>query len=148
MIRVDSVIGQAADPALAERLHALRHSGGIEYVVLEPADTARRRLRVETDQGTDCAIALPRDAELGDGAVLYLSEDRAVVVRLEALHWLTIEPRDAASALALGYHCGNLHWKVEFSDGRLRVALEHDKARYLARLDAYLEDGRAKIIDL
>jgi len=147
MIRVDSVIGQAADPAVAERLHALRHTGSIEYVVLEPADTARRRLRVETDQGTDCAIALPRDAELGDGAVLYLSEDRAVVVRLEALHWLTIEPRDTAAALALGYHCGNLHWKVEFSDGCLRVALEHDKARYLARLDAYLEDGRAKIIE-
>ena len=147
ILRVNGIVGHADEPAISARLHTLRHANGIEYVVLEPADTARRRLRVATDRGTDCAIALAREAALEDGSVLYLNDERAVVVRLQALRWLTLEPRDTEAALELGYHCGNLHWKVAFDGTVLRVAIEHEEASYLARLSAFLEDGRARIVE-
>ncbi|MGH6960856.1 MAG: hypothetical protein ACREE7_10250, partial [Dongiaceae bacterium] len=60
MLRLESIVGQATDAALAERLHHLEHDGKVEYIHLAAEDTARRRLHVATDRGTDCAILLPR----------------------------------------------------------------------------------------
>jgi len=141
--RITGIIGFAGDPALAERLHEIGHSDGIEQLVLDSDDVHRRRLRVRTDKGTDCLIALPPDQPLGDGAVLVLEKDRAIVVRLAEQHWLKLAPRDAAAALELGYFAGNLHWRVKFQDAQLLVALEGPKADYLARLGLFLDDGRA-----
>ncbi len=70
------------------------------------------------------AIALPRDQKLFDGAVLLLDADRALVVRVDRQHWLQLQPRSLADAIELGYHAGNLHWRVRFADEALLVALE------------------------
>ena len=56
--------------------------------------------------------------------------------------WLRLRPRDAASALELGYNAGNLHWRVRFDDGDLLVALEGPKEDYLARIEPLLAAGR------
>src|SRR5215470_4215637 len=60
MLRLESIMGLATDAALAERLHHLEHDGKVEYIHLAGEDTARRRLHVATDRGTDCAILLAR----------------------------------------------------------------------------------------
>lgn len=146
-VRVTEVLGFASDPALAERLHLLSHDGRVEQVTLAQDDVHRRRLRATTDKGTDCLIALPRDQALGDGAVLLLDESRAVVVRLAEERWLALAPRDSAAALELGYFAGNLHWRVRFQGARLLVALEGREADYLARLQPFLDDGRARRLD-
>src|SRR6056297_930938 len=109
---LDSIVGYASDPSLVDALHDHGHHGRVEYVVISPDDVARRRFRLTTDKGTDCAIALPRDEQLSDGAVLKLSEKGAIVVRLTERQWLSIEAPDKAAALELGYFAGNLHWKV------------------------------------
>lgn len=142
MIRVERILGFAADPAVAERLHALGHAGRIETLVLERKDTLRHRLRARTDRGTELAIALARDQRLADGAVLVLDEARAVVVRMADEPWLRLRPRDAAAALELGYHAGNLHWRVRFEGAVLAVALEGPEAAYLDRVAPALADGR------
>lgn len=141
--RITAIIGFASDPAVAERLHEIGHTGRVEQLVLDSDDVHRRRLRARTDKGTDCLIALPLDQPLGDGAVLVLEEDWAVVVRLVEERWLKLAPRDEAAALELGYLAGNLHWRVKFQDARLLVALEGPKEDYLARLGLFLNDGRA-----
>ena len=141
--RITKIIGFASDPALAERLHKIDHADRIEQLVLDADDVHRRRLRARTDKGTDCLIALPPDQPLGDGAVLALEEDWAIVVRLAEERWLKLAPRDEAAALELGYLAGNLHWRVKFQDARLLVALEGPKEDYLARLRLFLDDGRA-----
>jgi urease accessory protein len=56
--------------------------------------------------------------------------------------WLTLMPRDAAAALELGYFAGNMHWKVEFDDAMLRIALHGPLESYLERLAPMLADGR------
>ncbi len=142
-VRITEIIGFASDPAVAERLHDIGRGDGIEQLVLDSDDVHRRRLRARTDKGTDCLIALPQGQPLGDGAVLALGDDWAIVVHLAEQHWLELAPRDESAALELGYFAGNLHWRVKFRDARILVALEGPKEDYLARLRLFLDDGRA-----
>jgi urease accessory protein len=85
---------------------------------------------------------LPRDQRLFDGAVLVLAPDRAVVVRVAQERWLRLQPRAIADAIELGYHAGNLHWRVRFAGEALLVALEAPMDDYLARLSGLIRDRR------
>ncbi len=147
MLMLNAIIGFSTDDDLSERLHDLGHRGAVETIRLERKDMLRRRLRAETDKGTACAIALPRDRQLEDGAVLLIEEDRAVVVRAAEEHWLRLRPRDAAAALELGYHAGNMHWRVRFDGTDLAIAQEGPRKAYVDRLEAYLADGRAEVLN-
>lgn len=147
MLRLESILGLATDPAIADRLHDLDHTGRIEHVILAGEDTARRRLHVTTDGGTECAIMLPRSERLANGAVLLLERDRAIVVRLKEEQWLALVPRDAAAALELGYFAGNMHWPVRFDGATLRIALHGPAQSYLDRLEHLLRDGRIRRAD-
>lgn len=137
------ILGRASEPRSAARLHDLAHDGKVEYVVLKPEDALRKRLRTTTDKGTECMIALARGQMLADGSILELGE-RAVVIRLQEARWLTLEPRDQAAALELGYLCGNLHWRVRFEELRILVAMEGPEEDYLARLQGMFAGGRAR----
>jgi urease accessory protein len=142
MIRIDHIAGSATDPVVAEALHHLEHRNAVEYVTLSPADTQRHRLRVMTDRGTECAIAVPRTQRLENGAVLLLEPDRAIVVRMSEMQWLRLRALDPAAALELGYFAGNMHWKVEFEGDLLRIALQGPVESYLERLSHLMRDGR------
>ncbi len=128
------ILGHADDPAIHDRLHALEHEGRLEIIAVPEAEAARRRLRAATDRGRDCAIALARSDRLSDGAVLHLSDDLAIVVRLDGGARLRLIPADVASALRLGHWCGNLHWRVEFGPGHMDVILERPEETYHERL--------------
>ena len=147
MILIEKLVGFASDPEFAEKIHVLSHSDQVEYLVIAPDETSRRRMRLVSDKGTDCAIALDRAETLDDGAILSLEENRAIVVRMSERKWLKLVPKDKASALELGYFVGNLHWKVEFRDEVICIALEGPKATYLGRLELMLSDGRALLED-
>ncbi|HEX6115111.1 MAG TPA: urease accessory protein UreE [Geminicoccaceae bacterium] len=141
-LRLERIVGEAGDPALAERLHALAHAGAVESIVLGREDAARHRLRAVTDRGRECAIALPRSQRLRNGAVLLLEADRAIVVRLREEEWLALRPRDLAAALELGHFAGNMHWRIRIEGARLKIALEAPEADYLDRLAPLIADGR------
>jgi urease accessory protein len=142
MLLLDRIIGHASDPRIADALHHVDHRDGVEYLTLSELDTQRHRLRVTTDRGTDCAIALSRAEHLANGAVLWLDHDRAVVVRMQETPWLALRPSDAGAALELGYFAGNMHWKVEFEGALLRIALHGPLESYLERLAPMLASGR------
>jgi urease accessory protein len=143
MLKLDNIVGAANDPVIADRLHRLGHHGRVEYLVLSQEDTQRHRLRASTDAGTECALVLDRAHHLFNGAVLMLTDERAVVVQMREAAWLSLLPRDSAAALELGYFAGNMHWSVRFADGCLRIALQGPVERYLERLGSFLSDGRA-----
>jgi urease accessory protein len=142
MLKLEAVLGLATEVDIADALHHLEHHGRVEYLTVSEADTQRHRLRVLTDRGTECAIALPRHQHLSNGAVLLLEKDRAIVVRMQESQWLVLQPRDAQAALELGYFAGNMHWKVEFDGERLRIAVQGPVESYLERLAYLLQDGR------
>jgi urease accessory protein len=145
-IVIEAILGAAADPALAGRLHDLRHHGAVETLFVAPVDLPRRRFRSSTDRGTACFIALPRTAELFDGAVLHLDEDRAILLRVGQQEWLRLAP-SAGGALELGYLAGNLHWRVRFEGDHLLVALDRPLAEYLARLADLQQAGKISVVE-
>ena len=127
-------------------MHDLFHSNNVEYIKLEREDTLRKRLRVTGDKGTDCAIALSRDQKLGDGTVLHLDDNSAIVVRMVQERWLSVKPVSSSAAVELGYFAGNLHWRVRFDSDILMIAVEGPIDFYLGRLQPYLDDGRAEVL--
>ncbi|HEX2526293.1 MAG TPA: urease accessory protein UreE [Geminicoccus sp.] len=146
LCRIERIVGSRADAALAHRLHHLAHDGRLETLSVAMADLPRRRFRAVTDRGTECALALPRDTELFDGAVLLLEDDRAIVVKVGEQRWLRLRPAPGF-ALELGYLAGNLHWRVRFEDGLLLVAVDVPAERYLARIEEHLTAGRVSLVD-
>ncbi len=142
MLRIERVIGSRLDPKLSEHIHQLEHRDSVDVLTVSPSDVARRRMRAVTRAGAELAIALPRDQQLYDGAVLLLEPDRAVVVRVDEQRWLRLQPRAIADAIELGFHAGNLHWRVQFDGEALLVAIEAPIDDYLSRLDAMLSSRR------
>jgi len=138
MILLNEILGSASDPTFADQLHIISHEGGLEYLEVTHRDAQRRRFRGKTDKGTDCAIALPRDIQLSNGDVLLFKSGRAIVVRVDVERWLRLLPRDTAVALRIGYHAGNLHWRVRFEGSDLLIMLEGAREDYLARLQEFL----------
>ena len=145
MLRIDRVLGSRLEPELSEALHQLEHRGGIDIVNVPVADLARRRLLIATQAGEELAIALPRQEKLFDGAVLLLDDDRAIVVRAASERWLRLEPRSISDAVELGYHVGNLHWRVRFGGEVLLVALEGRPEDYTARLENLITSRRVGV---
>jgi urease accessory protein len=144
-IVIEAIIGRADDPALAERLHDLRHHGVVETLFIAPVDLPRRRFHSVTDNGTACFIALPRATELFDGAVLHLDGRRAILLRVGQQEWLRLLPR-ADGALELGYLAGNLHWRVRFEGDCLLVARDRPLEDYIARLADLRRSGKVSVI--
>lgn len=133
-LMLDSVLGQASDPDWHDRLHALDHAGGLEYVAIPEVEAARRRIRLRTNRGRDCALALPRAQGLSDGAVLFHDGRLAIVARIDGAARMRLKPATIEDALRLGHWCGNLHWKVQFGQGVLEVVLDGPADRYRDRL--------------
>ncbi|QDL91041.1 urease accessory protein UreE [Paroceanicella profunda] len=129
-----AILGHAGERGLHERLHALEHRGRLEVIAVPAAEAARRRMRVTTDRGRACAIALERSARLSDGAVLHLGADLAIVARIDSGARLRLRPHSVEAALRLGHCCGNLHWKVDFTGDVLEVILDGPEQGYLDRL--------------
>tara|TARA_B100000925_G_scaffold241630_1_gene190918 strand:+ start:304 stop:756 length:453 start_codon:yes stop_codon:yes gene_type:complete len=143
---LSSILGYAADEPFDSALHDLSHAGKVEYLTISPDDTSRRRMRAITNKGTECAIVLNRDQQLSDGAVLNISDNLAIVVRLAQQKWLLLEAQNHAAALEVGYFIGNLHWKVEFEGERIRVALQGPLQTYLDRLELLIKTGKVRAL--
>jgi urease accessory protein len=141
MLRLHGVIGHESDAAHHVRLHALAHRHGIELLYVPSEEAGRKRFRLTTDRGTDCAVSLERDEELVDGALLYIDGDRAIIARFGQQRAWRLRPAHPAAALKLGWHAGNLHWRVRFDGEDLVVLLDRPLAEYRARIAALLDEG-------
>lgn len=140
MLRLHGIQGHESDAAYHARLHALEHRGGIELLFVPPQDAGRKRFRLATDRGTDCAVSLDRDEELTDGALLYIDQEKAIVARFGQQRVWRLRPAHTAAALKLGWSAGNLHWRVRFEDDCLVILLDGPLADYCARIAHLLDE--------
>ena len=145
MLRIDRVLGSRLETALSEEIHRLEHRGAVDVVNIPVADLDRRRLLATTRAGEELAIALPRHQKLFDGAVLLIDDARAIVVRAATERWMRLEPRSISDAIELGYHAGNLHWRVRFGGDVLFVALEGRPEDYTSRLGELISARRVGV---
>jgi urease accessory protein len=134
MLRIGHIIGSRLEPAYSEKLHRLELRNAVDELRLPPNHLDRRELTATTRGGRDVAIALPRHERLFDGAVLLLNDDGAVVVRAAGQRWLRLQPRSISDAIELGYHIGNLGWRVRFEGEVLFVAMQGRSENYVVRL--------------
>ena len=141
MLRLHGIVGKTDDPAFSALLHDLEHVDGIELLYVPPSDAGRKRFRLSTDRGTDCAVSLDRDEELIDGALLYIDPERAIIARFGEQELWRLHPADEAAALKLGWNAGNLHWRVRFEDDCLVVLLDGPLHTYRARILPLLDSG-------
>ena len=58
---------------------------------------------------------------------------------------MRLEPRSISDAIELGYHAGNLHWRVRFQGEVLFVALEGRPEDYTARLGEMISARRVGV---
>ena len=147
MLVLNEIFGNASDPEISEKIHQLAHSKGLEKITLSEGDTARKRLRVTTDKGTDCAVILDRSISLENGAVLFIDEYRAIVTYVSETEWLRLRPRDTAAALEIGYFVGNMHWRVRYQSNILEVAIDGLEQNYRERLADHLLAGTVELVD-
>jgi urease accessory protein len=145
MLRINNVLGSRLESVFAARLHDLEHRDAVDIVIVAVADLARRRLLITSRRGEELAIALSRDQKLFDGAVLLIDADRAIVVRAATERWLRLEPSSISDAIELGYHAGNLHWRVRFEGAVLFVALEGRPENYTTRLGEMISTSRVRV---
>ncbi|MFA5122943.1 hypothetical protein [Zavarzinia sp.] len=143
---VNQVLGSRMAFPFNDVLHRLEHEGSLEYLRIPTADLSRRRLRVVGTKGTEYLIALPRESVLYDGAVVVIEDTLGAVVRVDEQLWLRLAPATTADALELGYHAGNLHWRVRFDGAQLLVALEGPASAVTARLKPLLDAGRVEVL--
>jgi urease accessory protein len=141
MLRLHGVIGHETDARHRSLLHTLSHRHGIELLLVSAEEAGRKRFRLATDQGTDCAVSLDRGEELVDGALLHIDEKRAIIARFGRQQVWRLRAANAAAALKLGWNAGNLHWRVRFEDDCLVVLLERPLEEYRARIAPLLEGG-------
>ncbi|WP_375450359.1 urease accessory protein UreE [uncultured Devosia sp.] len=141
MLRLHGIIGTEGDPTHRDMLHALDHVGGVELLFVPPADAGRKRFRLLTDRGTDCAVSIDRDETLTDGALLYIDPQRAIIARFGEQAVWRLRPRDQAAALKLGWNAGNLHWRVRFEADCLAILLDGPLHTYRARILPLLDEG-------
>lgn len=141
MLRVDRILGNQSEPDFGKELHRLEHIDGLDMLILPSKELARRRLRMLTEKGQEVAISLARDQKLFDGAILVLDQTHALVVRVDAENWLRVKTNSRSAALQLGFHAGNLHWRVKFDDDELLIAIENELQTYLDRLALLIESG-------
>lgn len=144
MLRLHGIIGRSDEAAYAAVLRDLEHQDGIELLFVPPSDAGRKRFRLTTDRGTDCAVSLDRDENLTDGALLYLDPTRAIIARFGEQEIWRLHPIDQAAALKLGWNAGNLHWRVRFEDDELIVLLDAPLHTYRARILPLLESGEVE----
>ncbi len=85
MLRLNEIVGHSSDPHIADKLHVLDHNDLVKRIMLTESDTQRKRLRLPTDKGTDCAIVLNRSEQLIKGSVLLLGDDRAIIIELDEI---------------------------------------------------------------
>ena len=145
MLRIGHIIGSRLEPAYSEKLHRLELRNAVDELRLPPDHLDRRELTATTRDGRDVAIALPRHERLFDGAVLLLNDDGAVVVRAAGQRWLRLQPRSISDAIELGYHVGNLGWRVRFEGDVLFVAMQGRSENYVVRLGELIWSRRVGI---
>jgi urease accessory protein len=129
-IRVDAVLGRAADDGWPDRLGGAR----VDVLRLDQAEAQKSKLRKATEGGAELAISLDRGTQLRDGDVLAWDEARrtAIVARVELAEVLVIDLRglsdgsresSMARCVELGHAIGNQHWAAVVKHTRVYVPM-------------------------
>jgi urease accessory protein len=141
------IVGHHSDEAIHDRLHALDAQGRVARIAVSKASMGRRRFRAFDSNGVEYGIALARTDLLRDGSVLFIDDERAVVIEGDDGETLDVRALTTQGAIQLGWHAGHLHWRVRFgADDIMTVLLDGPRDDYEARIREWLDNGSMEIV--
>lgn len=105
---VTQIQGNIHQSPLPEGMH-------VETVTVPIAQLVKRIQRVRTDHDREVGIRLAvGEPELRDGDVLYLSDDNAIVLRVEPSDVIVIQARSILEMAVVAHSLGNRHLQAQF----------------------------------
>jgi urease accessory protein len=141
------IVGHHSDASLHDRLHELEHEGKVLFLSVPGSEMGRRRFKTKDQNGVEYGVALDRAEELRDGSVLFIDDDRAVVVRGDEGAIMTLRALTTQGAIQLGWHAGHLHWRVRFGDDdTMAVLLDAPPSDYEERIRSWIDNGSIEVV--
>jgi urease accessory protein len=148
LVRVDAVVGRAADDDWPDRLESAR----VDVLRLNQAEAQKSRLRKTTVGGVEVAISLDRGMQLRDGDILLWDEARgaAIVARVDLNEVLVINlsgllnrPPETSmtTCVELGHALGNQHWPAVIKGTRVYVPLAVARAVMASVMKTHAFEG-------
>jgi len=148
LVRVDAIVGRAADGGWPGRLESAR----VDVLRLDQAEAQKSRLRKITEGGVEVAISLDRGLQLRDGDILAWDEARgtAIVARVDLNEVLVIDlggllngpPEESmTTCVELGHALGNQHWAAVVKGLRVYVPLAVARAVMASVMKTHAFEG-------
>jgi urease accessory protein len=148
MILVETILGNAGDPAWASRLA----DATVDTFALDHWEAQKNRLRKKTTAGLEVAVSLDRGTFMQDGDVLLWDDAKraAVVAKLSLRDVMVIHldalaqgPTDLAvrTCVELGHALGNQHWPALVKDGVVYVPLTVDRKVMASVMNTHRFEG-------
>ncbi|HYA83845.1 MAG TPA: hypothetical protein VEH06_10415 [Candidatus Bathyarchaeia archaeon] len=131
MIIVDSVIGNInKDKKLKEKYDEMSSKNCCERIKISRLESQRSRMR-KRSEGMDLALTLPQGTRLKHGDVIILTENKMVVVEIEAENVLMIEIKeniheDIEVPIMVGHTIGNLHRPIRIEKRKIYFPIQAD----------------------
>lgn len=131
---MDSVLGNINnDKKLKEKYDEMIARNVCETIKISRLESQRIRMRKISDKGTDVALTLPPGTRLKHGDVIIKTENKMVVVGIEAEDVIMIEIRDniyqddiVEVPVMVGHTIGNLHRPIRLEGNKIYFPIQAD----------------------
>lgn len=134
MITITSIVGNIRlDKKLGEAYQRLARENKVERILLSRTEAQRSRMRRASDEGTDVAISLEQGFIIKHGDILFVDENKMIVIEYEPEDVLGFKIKAKLSseqktmiAIKLGHIIGNLHRPLCIKDNITYMPLQSE----------------------
>ncbi|MDO5517070.1 MAG: urease accessory protein UreE [Clostridium sp.] len=93
----------------------------VETIYLNSEDLLKRILRVTSDHNREYGISLEKNEELKDGDLLYNTDKKLIVVKVNCEDVLVIKPSSMEEMGTIAHALGNRHMQAQFEENTMIV---------------------------
>ena len=134
MIQSSSILGNVkSDQPLRKKYEEMSKHDLVERVIITRFESARARMRKNSDKGTDVILTLPSGSQLLDGDIIFLSETAMIIIEKAPESVAMIEINSnlhdhelVELSVRVGHALGNLHRPIMSEDYKIYVPVQAD----------------------
>ena len=133
MLLIKNIIGNITrDHQLKEKYDLINSKGNSEKVTISRLETQKLRMRKNTDKGADVAFVFEHNSQLRHGDVIYLDENKMILLELEPEYVGIITLKDTNKdevfllSMKIGHTLGNLHRPIQVTKNQVVFPLQAD----------------------
>ena len=93
----------------------------IETIYLNSEDMLKRIIRVTSDHNREYGITLEESEKLTDGDILYNTDKKLIVVKVNSEDVLVIKPKTITEMGIIAHALGNRHLQAQFEDDKMII---------------------------